>query len=477
VSTIPLPEETIGALTDDGERTVQGNIAARIDRLPLLPTHYALASITQIFWGIIISADAVVASLYPFLWAPAGLISSFQFDVLLGTNIGAGILIGEYIGGFLSDRIGRKWTLVLAALTEGLFVWPIAKTNAFMWLELWNLLFALGMGMVLATNAVYLHEIAPPQSRQKLALRTQCVAPIGTALLGGVVGYYWMPGHYDWYLYALSAAPILILVPLGIFVLPESPRWLEGKGRIEEADKIVSKWERSAIKRFGALPAPEIGRHTVVQTLKVPIGEVFTGRYKKETYLLFAVWFLGYSGIVYGFGSFFPTFAVLHVGWTAHELFFWTRIVPVAIIIGFFYIAAAFGERFERKSWTLWSGIIFAIIACTLLIWTSSAALIFVALASPGFVYLWLFTMYNYTSAAYPTRLRSVGTGWTDGVGHLGALIGTSILVGRLFEWTLADGAWAWILYCAIPGGVIPAVMLYLWGSKQKGGTLEELAP
>src|SRR6202020_2616498 len=122
---------------------------------------------------------------YPFLYAPKHLISSFQFDVLLGTNIGAGITVGEYIGGFLSDAVGRKKTLLLAALTEGLFVWPIAFTNKFYWLWLWNFLFALGMGMVLAVNAVYIHEIAPPTDRQKLSLRTQALAPVGAALVGG----------------------------------------------------------------------------------------------------------------------------------------------------------------------------------------------------------------------------------------------------------------------------------------------------
>src|ERR1700744_4141038 len=96
-----------------------------------------------------IAADGLGGGLYPFIWAPKGLISSFQFDLILGSNIGVGILIGEYIGGFVSDLIGRKWTLITAALIEGLFIWPIAQTNAFGWLVLWNLLFAIGMGMLL----------------------------------------------------------------------------------------------------------------------------------------------------------------------------------------------------------------------------------------------------------------------------------------------------------------------------------------
>ncbi|MCW2603849.1 MAG: transporter [Pseudonocardiales bacterium] len=456
---------------------MQGNIAARIDRLPLLGRHYGYAGITQLFWGLMIASDGIVALLYPFLWKPQGLISSFEFDVLLGTNIGAGILVGEYVGGFLSDRIGRKATLVAAAVTEGLFIWPIAYTHAFWWLLLWNFLFALGMGALLATNAVYLHEIAPPANRQKLALRTQVIAPLSSAMLAGVLGYYWMPDHFKLFIWTLSLAPLVILVPLGIFVLPESPRWLESKGRIAEADRTVSKWERSAVAKYGSIPDPEVGRHTVVQTKKVPIGEVFQGSYRRQTVLLLAVWFLGYSGLVYGFSSFFPTFAVEHVHWDSDQVFLYTRILPVPFVIIVFYLVASLGERFERKTWVLLSGTAFALVVSLVALFTGDLFLIIVTIVTHGLASFWLFTMYNYTSAAYPTRLRSVGTGWTDGIGHLGSLVGTSLLVGRLFDWTLDAGAWGWILYCAIPGALIPSALMWYFGSKQKGGILEELAP
>ena len=113
--------EAAGVSVEPGrnERVTAGDIAARIDRLPLTRTQYGFSAITQWFWGIMIAADGLVATLYPFVWAPKGLITSFQFDVILGANIGVGILIGEYIGGFLSDAIGRKWTLILSAFIEG----------------------------------------------------------------------------------------------------------------------------------------------------------------------------------------------------------------------------------------------------------------------------------------------------------------------------------------------------------------------
>ena len=460
-----------------GERAIAGDIAARIDRLPLTRIQYSYSAITQWFWGIMIAADGVVASLYPYIWAPKGLITSFQFDILLGSNIGVGILLGEYIGGFLSDAIGRKWTLIAAALIEGLFIWPIALTNKFAWLLLWNILFALGMGMLLAVHAVYIHEMAPPQHRQRLSLRVQALAPISAGLLAGLTSFYWMPVHYQWFLYTLSAAPIVLCIPIAIAFMPESPRWLEGKGRVAEADKIVKKWEERTEKITGQpLPAPALRRHTVIQTERVPAMEVFGPKYRVQTWMLFAVWFLGYSGIVYGGASFFPTFAVA-AGWTPHLLFGVLRLLAVPItLIGFFFVAA-FGERFEKKTWMLISSIVYS--AAFLLLFAVPhnipGQVVLVSVSVP-FGGIWLFTAYNYTSAAYPTRVRSVGTGWTDGVGHLGTIIGTSLLVGRLFAWTAAHGYYGWILYITLAGALLPSIILYRWGMNQKSGILEELA-
>ncbi|HEY2286037.1 MAG TPA: MFS transporter [Streptosporangiaceae bacterium] len=456
-------------------REASGHIAARIDRIPICRIQYGLAGITQIYWGGLIATDAVVARLFPFLWGPLGM-STLQFSLMLSANIGAGILVGEYLGGFLSDRFGRKKILIASALVDAIFLWPLAYTNTFGVLLVFNFLYAIGMGFMLATNAVYMHEIVPPQGRHKIAMRVQLLTVV-VILIPTVMAYFWIPAHYRWYIWGLVIIEVA-LTPLGL-ILPESPRWLEGKGRIEEADKIVSRWEAKAERYTGQpLPAPDTASHPVVATEHVPAKELFQGRYRSRTVLLLSVWLLGYPGLVYGATAYIPTFLVEHK-WTPHEIFLWGgggSIAAVPLVIIVFYAVSFFGERFERRTIIMVTGVLFGAALLVMLAFENnkpgvSAALLFVLVVG----YLWLFNMYNYTAAAYPTRLRSVGTGWTDGVGHLGTFLGPPV-IGVLFSSTAAHGNYGWILWCAILCGIVPSILLGVLGIRQRNVILEQIS-
>ncbi len=66
---------------------------------------------------------------------------------------------------------------------------------------------------------------------------------------------------------------------------------------------------------------------------------------------------------------------------------------------------------------------------------------------------LWLWSMYVYIPNNYPTRMRSLGTGWTDGIGHLGAWGGV-LIAGQLFTVASPRG---FFLFVTIPCAVLPA--------------------
>ena len=67
---------------------------------------------------------------------------------------------------------------------------------------------------------------------------------------------------------------------------------------------------------------------------------------------------------------------------------------------------------------------------------------------------LFLFNLYNYTAVAYPTRIRSKAFAWTDGLGHLGAWAGVTLL-GPLYAF--GPNHLGWMLLMIIPGALLPA--------------------
>jgi hypothetical protein len=101
----------------------------------------------------------------------------------------------------------------------------------------------------------------------------------------------------------------------------------------------------------------------------------------------------------------------------------------------------------------------------------TTAVYFFYLLANIGAI-LWLWSMYVYIPINYPTRMRSLGTGWTDGVGHVGAWGGV-LLSGVVFT---AAAPLGWILLITIPGALVPAFLVGIFGKRQRRRTLEELA-
>jgi hypothetical protein len=68
--------------------------------------------------------------------------------------------------------------------------------------------------------------------------------------------------------------------------------------------------------------------------------------------------------------------------------------------------------------------------------------------------------------------MRSLGTGWTDGVGHMGAWGGV-LLCGVVFS---AASPLGWILLITIPGALVPGFLVAVFAKNQRRRSLEELA-
>jgi putative MFS transporter len=357
-----------------------------------------------------------------------------------------------------------------------LLLWPTALTDNFGLLLLFFGLSSIGMGGVLSTNVVYMGEIVPPRERGKVMLASQVLAIVVFGLLGNIPAIYWVPSHYDWFIYLYSVVTLLGLVPLALWALPESPRWLEAHGRHAEAEAVTSALEQECLRRSGMaeLPAPDYARYAVPISQHVPIRELLRGKYGRRTILLLVAWILGYSGMVYGFAGYEPQI-LKSFGLNAGQTF---AVILISTVIGggaALAICSMLGEAVERRTIILVSALINSV-ALIALYFVHTVVADFVLISfSWGAETAWLFSMYNYTAASYPTRLRATGTGLTDGVGHLGAVFGP-IIAGALFAATAASGFYGWFAYIIIPGALIPALLVAWFGIDQRRAILEEIS-
>ena len=111
-----MAQDTSGAASGAGTLVVRGEMAARVDRLPLSWMHWEIAFIVQAAWAAMLATDGPALRLYPYIWEPRHLITSSQYSVLYAFEVGIGILIGGYGMGWLSDKIGRRNGLMISAV-------------------------------------------------------------------------------------------------------------------------------------------------------------------------------------------------------------------------------------------------------------------------------------------------------------------------------------------------------------------------
>ena len=278
------------------EIEIRGNLVARIDRLPLTSQLWLYALVAQFFWAAVLSLDPIALRLYPVVWLPANAFSHLQYDILVGFENGAGVLLGQVLFTFLADRYGRKPLMIVSCLVAFVFAWPIAYTSSWPLLMIFVSLAAFGVGGALGLANVYNVEIAPPSQRGRLTLGSQILAAVVINLISGLLPYYMLPAHYRAWVWITVLIPVVMAMPLIIFILPESPRWLESRGHAERGEKIVRMMERRAEKQsHQPLPEPDLSRYTVVveEHGRVPVRELFQGVYLRRTLVILSVWILG----------------------------------------------------------------------------------------------------------------------------------------------------------------------------------------
>lgn len=168
-------------------------------------------------------------------------ISELQQEVLVGI-LSIISLLGSLAGGKTSDAIGRKWTMAFAAIVFQTGAAIMSFAPSFYVLMIGRLLSGIGIGFGVMIAPVYIAEIAPSIDRGSLTSLPEIFINLGI-LLGYVSNYVFsgLSVHINWrVMLGVGILPSLF-IGLALFVIPESPRWLVMKNRMDEARLVLTK--------------------------------------------------------------------------------------------------------------------------------------------------------------------------------------------------------------------------------------------
>jgi putative MFS transporter len=396
----------------------RASLAERLDDLPFTRRHLRVLTGSGVGWAL----DAMDVGLISFILAAltqqwgltktdAGWIASIGF---------LGMAVGATLGGLLADRLGRRQVFALTLLVYGIATGASALVGGIAALLVLRFFVGLGLGAELPVASTYVSEFAPARIRGRLIVILEAFWAVGWTV-SALIGYFVIPASdagWRW-AFALGAIPAVyaLIIRWG---LPESPRWLASRGRIAEADRIVSTFEADA----GFIAAPAIRKEpasrAIAITTRARLATLWNREFRVRTLCLWLVW-LCVNFAYYGAFIWIPSI-LLDAGFDLVRSFGFTLIITLAQLPGY-AVAAWLIEVWGRRATlsvflvgSAVSAVFFGTATTEFAIIASGMALSFFNLGAWG-------ALYAVTPETYPTSLRGTGAGWAAGVGRIASIV------------------------------------------------------
>jgi SP family xylose:H+ symportor-like MFS transporter len=177
-----------------------------------------------------------------------------------------GCIAGCAAAGYLSDRFGRKKIMILSAILFAITGAGCAIAESTTGLVIYRIIGGIGVGIASMLSPIYIAEIAPANIRGRLVSYNQFAIVTGMLVVYFVNYFIAAHGNESWnlqsgwrWMFGSETIPAILFLVF-LFFIPESPRWLAKKGRIEKSRHILLKIGGSefADKELSGIRATEI---------------------------------------------------------------------------------------------------------------------------------------------------------------------------------------------------------------------------
>ena len=195
------------------------------------------AAITAI-GGMLFGYDTgVISGAILFIRDAFSLSSTAQEIVVSAVLVGA--VIGASISGILADKYGRRIMVIAAAIVFGIGAIFTALTPEVYTLIVGRIVVGIAIGIASFIAPLYIAEVAPVSIRGALVSLNQLAITVGI-VISYLVDFALAPsGGWRWML-GLAVVPSIVL-GIGMYFMPPSPRWLYSKGRIDKARSVLER--------------------------------------------------------------------------------------------------------------------------------------------------------------------------------------------------------------------------------------------
>lgn len=372
-------------------------------------------ALAQGFDGYDISAIGMAVPSLSHVWhaAPASFAITFVMS-----NVG--VMGGALASGPAGDRLGRKPVILTSLLLLGVFSFASAYAGSVDTLAYLRFFTGIGIGALMPATVALVSDYSPERLRAVVTMAIFCGNPLG-GFLGGQLIAQLLP-LYGWtVIFHIGGILPLILFPVLLIWLPESPRFMLARGRRSNR----------ALRVYAALgidpdAAPGIGAvHRVDVANGNTIVALFTEGYALRTILFWIMFFCSLLSL-YLIGFWLPT--VLHLeGLTPADAVFSSSLYSAGGVLSVLAIGPL-THRFAIEP---------VLAACLAL---GIVVIAGVALGNLPYLLL-LATIFlmgvcviggqcginGLAAARYPARMRNTGVGWALGIGRLGGIFGPAL--------------------------------------------------